>query len=56
MTVVGEPMEQKRLPLLLLLLAGGGGVADVMVIEVGGWIIYEGFIRSVLLVFPAKSS
>ena len=37
--MVGEPMEQKRLPLLLLLLAGGGGVADVMVIEVGGWII-----------------
>ncbi len=29
--MVGEPMEQKRLPLLLLLAGGGGCVADVMV-------------------------
>lgn len=36
MTVVGEPMEQKRLPLVLLFVAdAGGGVADAMV-ESGG--------------------
>jgi len=37
MTVMGEPMEQKRLPLVLLFVAdAGGGVADAMV-ESGEW-------------------
>ena len=37
MTVMGEPMEQKRLPLVLLFVAdAGGGVADAMVESGGG--------------------